>query len=214
MTDPKRYQGEKLDVTWDKRLCIHVAECGRADNDMFVGGRDPWCDPDTVDEEVAADVVRRCPTGALHYTPKNGAGEHPDERNTVLVANNGPLYVRGELNIDGAADDMPGVKFRAALCRCGLSKNKPFCDNSHEGEFVDHGAVGKSSSEPLDDTGGPLAVKRAQNGPLLLDGNVTIMAATGRVAWQGKNCALCRCGQSKNKPFCDGSHRKAGFEAP
>ena len=45
---------------------------------------------------------------------------------------NGPLYVRGDLDIDGAESDMKGVRFRAALCRCGQSKNKPFCDNSHE----------------------------------------------------------------------------------
>lgn len=51
----------------------------------------------------------------------------------------------------------------------------------------------------------------APNGPLLLSGNVTLVTAAGRVAWQGSKCALCRCGHSKNKPFCDGAHKAAGF---
>jgi len=48
------------------------------------------------------------------------------------VTYNGPLFARGELAIEGAPDDMPAVRFRAALCRCGQSKNKPFCDGSHK----------------------------------------------------------------------------------
>ncbi|MGD9410185.1 MAG: CDGSH iron-sulfur domain-containing protein, partial [Thiohalocapsa sp.] len=53
--------------------------------------------------------------------------------------------------------------------------------------------------------------KRIPNGPLMLEGNLSIRAASGRVAWQGEKAFLCRCGASKNKPFCDGSHKDAGF---
>jgi CDGSH-type Zn-finger protein/uncharacterized Fe-S cluster protein YjdI len=210
----KSYGGEKADVTWDKRLCIHVGECGRAQNEMFVGGRDPWCKPDEVDAETVIDVVERCPTGALAYTRKDdGAAEQAPSQNTVLVANNGPLYLRGELAIDGAADDMPGVRYRAALCRCGASANKPFCDGSHEkAEFRDQGAVGETGVG-LEAEGGELMIKRAKNGPLLISGNLTILSGSGREAWKGQKAALCRCGHSANKPFCDGAHKPAGFEA-
>ena len=61
--------------------------------------------------------------------------------------------------------------------------------------------------------GGPLEIKRAPNGPLLLNGNFTIVTGAGRESWRGSKAALCRCGQSKNKPFCDGAHAAAGFEA-
>jgi len=207
------YDGGKAEVGYDARLCIHIGECGRASNDLFVGGRDPWCQPDDVAPDVALDVVTRCPTGALTLRRKDGGTtETADAENTVLVSNNGPLYVRGDLAIDGAADDMPGVKFRAALCRCGLSKQKPFCDNSHEGKFTDHGAVGETG-DGLEATGGTLAIGKAPHGPLLLSGNVVIKNGAGRVAWKGTKCALCRCGESKNKPFCDGSHKAAGFQA-
>jgi CDGSH-type Zn-finger protein/uncharacterized Fe-S cluster protein YjdI len=208
------YPGREVDVRWDGRLCIHVGECGRADNELFVGGRQPWCQPDLVRPDEVADVVLRCPSGALTYLRKDGGpAESASSENVVTVVYNGPLYLRGDLAIDGAADDMPGVSFRAALCRCGASKNKPFCDNSHEEiGFKDYGAVGESG-DGFDEPGGQLEVKRASNGPLLLSGSFAIVAASGRVAWKGKKAALCRCGQSSNKPFCDGSHKDAGFEA-
>lgn len=216
MSDKKitDYPGSAADVHWDGRLCIHIGECGRADNELFVGGRKPWCQPDVVSTDDVAEVVSRCPSGALTYERKDGGpDESPDEENTVSVMYNGPLYVRGDLEVEGAAPDMSGARFRAALCRCGLSKNKPFCDNSHEpAGFKDYGAVG-DSGDGFDMPGGTLKVGKAPNGPLLLSGNFTIVAASGRRAWKGTKAALCRCGHSKNKPFCDGSHKDAGFQA-
>ncbi len=214
MSDKKTFTGDQAEVDWDARLCIHVGECGHANNDLFVGGRDPWCDPNAVGTEEVVDVVLRCPSGALSFRRKDGGtSEVADSENVVRVVYNGPLYVRGNLDIDGAADDMDGVQFRAALCRCGQSKNKPFCDNSHEeAGFKDYGAVG-DKGEAIEAKGGKLTVSRAANGPLLLNGNFTIVAASGRPAWTGTKAALCRCGQSKNKPFCDGGHKDAGFQA-
>ena len=208
------FEGEATDVAWDGRLCIHVSECTRAKGNIFESGRDPWSQPDLAESEYVAEVVRRCPTGALAYRRKDGgADESPAAENTIVVANNGPLYVRGDLVIDGAGHDMPGVRFRAALCRCGESKIKPFCDNSHEEvSFRDHAACGETGA-PLTATGGTLEVKRAPNGPLLVTGNLTILSGSGRPAWQGTKAALCRCGHSSNKPFCDGTHKEAGFEA-
>ncbi len=210
----KQYPGKDVDVQWDGRLCIHIGECGRSKGDLFVGGRDPWCQPDVTDVDNVVDVCKRCPTGALTYTRHDGGEEEtPAAKNTVVVANNGPLYLQGELHIDGAAEDMEGVKFRAALCRCGLSKNKPFCDNAHEeGGFVDRGAVGETG-DGNGGAAGPLLVKRIANGPLLVNGPFEIVTSSGRVAWSGWKAALCRCGLSKNKPFCDGAHRAGGFEA-
>lgn len=208
-----RYEGRDGDVTWDSRLCIHVAECGRAKRDLFVGGRDPWCRPDVVALAVVRDVVARCPSGALVLEPKDGtAPEAAEPENTVTVAPHGPYYVRGELAIAGAPDDMPGVRFRAALCRCGASKNKPFCDGAHDKSgFRDHGAVGERGTGAED--GGPLTIEPAKNGPLVVRGNFSIRAASGRAAYRGTKASLCRCGHSNNRPFCDGSHKAAGFEA-
>ncbi len=208
-----RYPGNTVDVEWDSRLCIHIGECGRAKGDLFVGGRKPWCVPDLVSQEEVIDVIKRCPTGALTYHCKDSnVTELPDGQNTITLTYNGPYFVRGHLHIEGAAKNQPGLAFRAALCRCGQSKNKPFCDNSHEDvDFKDYGAVGEAG-EPLAVHGGPVHINPAKNGPLVVTGNFTIKSSSGRNAWTGTKTVLCRCGASKNKPFCDGSHAKIGFQ--
>ena len=209
------YQGTALDITWDPSLCMHVGECVRAKNKLFVAGREPWCVPDEVSPKDAAEVVTRCPSGALSYSSKSAAlpEESAPPANEVHVANNGPLYVRGALEITGIDSTLKGVRFRAALCRCGLSKNKPFCDGSHEdGLFRDQGAVGEKG-RGFDEPGGPLKITAVKDGPLMLQGNFTIYAGSGRLAWRGRKMALCRCGHSANKPFCDGAHMKHGFKA-
>ena len=216
MSDKEKYDfpGSKIDVEWDGRLCIHIAECGRSKGDLFVGGRKPWCQPDLVDLEEVIDVVERCPSGSLAYKVKGQSlEESPDGENTIAVTYNGPYFVRGDLDIEKSPTDMQGIKFRAALCRCGNSKNKPYCDNSHEKiKFQDYGAVG-DKGEALTAKGGKLAIKPLEDGPLLFSGNITIKNGSGRVAWTGTQVALCRCGASENKPFCDGGHVAAGFKS-
>jgi len=208
------YEGREATVSWNGPLCIHVGECGRAKGDLFVGGRKPWCQPDEASSEEVNEVVLRCPTGALSVNFADGSNvEQAPSRNTLQVAYNGPLFVRGDLNIDAAPDDVPGLNFRAALCRCGQSQNKPYCDNSHEqAGFKDYGAVGDTGADEIE-FGGPLQIKFAKDGPILVRGNLTIAASSGREAWQGTQAALCRCGASDNKPFCDGAHKKVGFES-
>lgn len=210
--DTFEYGGERATVSWNGKLCIHVGECGRAKGDLFVGGRKPWCQPDLVDDDDVTEVILRCPTGALSVEFADGrVTETAPDQNNVTVAYNGPLFVTGDLDIEGAPADVPGLKFRAALCRCGQSKNKPYCDNSHEeAGFRDYGAVGESGGG-ADSMGGPLTVKPAKDGPLLVKGNLSITASSGRKAWSGTQAALCRCGESNNKPFCDGQHKKVGF---
>jgi CDGSH-type Zn-finger protein/uncharacterized Fe-S cluster protein YjdI len=209
-----RYPGKDVDVTWDQRLCIHIGECGRAKGDLFVAGREPWCSPDDASVAEVADVCERCPSGALVYEVKDGSvAEKPASLNTVNVTYHGPLFVRGDLAIEGAPADMAGTRFRAALCRCGQSNNKPFCDNSHEAAgFKDYGAVGEAGPGSARD-GGPLVIRAVKNGPLHLKGSFSIVAGSGLTRWRGTEAYLCRCGASKNKPFCDGSHTAAGFEA-
>jgi len=209
------YKGKAQTVTWDRRLCIHVGECGRAKGELFVTGRDPWCDPDFADRGDVQAVIARCPTGALAVQDDGGnyLTEAAPEDNEVLVANDGPLYVSGDLTIDGANEDMHSVTRRAALCRCGASKNKPFCDNSHRDvRFEDAGAVGEKGLAQIE-AGGPLEIKRIPDGPIEVSGNFSIRAGSGRKAWSGRKAYLCRCGKSANKPFCDGTHNEAGFKA-
>ncbi|MEO0607854.1 MAG: CDGSH iron-sulfur domain-containing protein [Pseudomonadota bacterium] len=208
------YKGSSETVTWDRRLCIHVGECGRAKGDLFLAGRDPWCDPDFADRADTTQVVARCPTGALAVHDDTGQlVEATPAENTVTVSNDGPLYVSGDLDLVGRSEDMFSVTRRVALCRCGASKNKPFCDNSHrDSAFQDAGAVGDTGLADIE-SGGPLEIKRIPDGPIEVSGNFTLRAGSGRAAWSGRKAYLCRCGHSANKPFCDGAHKDAGFKA-
>lgn len=208
------YRGKQATVTWDGKLCIHIGECGRAKGDLFVGGRKPWCDPDLSPNADVQEIVQRCPSGALSVEFADGSvSEVAAATNSIQVSYKGPLFVTGDLAIEGAPTEVPGLKFRAALCRCGQSKNKPYCDNSHESAgFQDYGAVGERG-DAANDNGGTLQINFAKDGPVLVNGNLCVKSASGREAWHGKKAALCRCGASNNKPFCDGQHKKIGFKS-
>lgn len=217
-SDITAFRGDKMDIFWDRRLCIHVEECVRAEGSLFVEGRRRWCKPNESTVKDAVDIIRRCPTGALTFKLKeNYKMSEKNKENNVTVSGNGPLLASGELNIEDAPTDMKGVKERAALCRCGQSKNKPFCDGSHiEAGFTDPGAVGEKGTldeSPDEVMDGELKITASQDGPLLFTGKFQITSGSGSVAWKGGSSALCRCGHSKNKPFCDGSHKEVGFKS-
>ena len=76
---------------------------------------------------------RACPTGALRYEPVDDsvAPEAPDEPTTIDVRPNGPLFVRGRVRLTSPGGEALEGEYRVALCRCGASENKPYCDNSH-----------------------------------------------------------------------------------
>jgi CDGSH-type Zn-finger protein len=101
-----------------------------------------------------------------------------------------------------------------ALCRCGASQNKPFCDNSHKSiSFSAQDALANNLDRSDDslDGAGELSVSPSVNGPLLLNGEFVLYSCDGETLYKGKKAALCRCGSSSNKPFCDGTHNKIGF---
>ncbi len=205
----KAYRSEKITVSFDLERCIHSRECVRGLPEVFDAEKRPWIQPDKSDPDRVAEVVMRCPTGALQFERRDGGAEEPvPKENIVAVAVNGPLYVRGNIEIKDSTGTILLEDTRVALCRCGESKNKPFCDNSHkQASFRDAGILGENrlASEPAAD-GRKLQIVPTVGGPLLLSGEVEIRSADGETAYRGTRTALCRCGHSANKPFCDGSH--------
>lgn len=128
----KQYPGAGITITFDGHRCQHFEECVHGAPAVFDGNRRPWIDPDgDPDVEHVAEVIRRCPSGALHYVLPGGPVEQPDPVTTVRPVPDGPLLLRGDLRLHcGEAGIVQET--RAALCRCGHSSNKPFCDGSHE----------------------------------------------------------------------------------
>jgi len=128
----RAYAGNAIEVHWEPRLCIHVRNCVRRLPSVFRPADRPWVVPDGADADAIAAAVEACPTGALHYRRLDGGpGEQAVEQTTVDPRPDGPLFVRGRLRILNADGDVIRQDTRAALCRCGASENKPFCDGSH-----------------------------------------------------------------------------------
>jgi uncharacterized Fe-S cluster protein YjdI len=76
--------------------------------------------------------------------------------------------------------------------------------------------VGEDPSPVSDDEtpGTPVVISFKPDGPLVVEGHVRIERARGEVVEETTRAFLCRCGGSSNKPFCDGTHKRTGFQAP
>ncbi len=150
----------------------------------------------------------------------------------ITVKKNGPYRVSGGVPlkaVEAGYDDegtcrtwketktYPPRQQQYALCRCGYSKEKPFCDGSHApNHFVGtetgdrKTAIEEAGDCPSGDLETSIAVVEDQetgkHGPLCVLGGIPVIGADGRGYEVRNRVTLCRCGRSKNKPFCDGSH--------
>jgi CDGSH-type Zn-finger protein/uncharacterized Fe-S cluster protein YjdI len=201
--------GRKAVIEFDASKCIHSRHCVLDRPDVFVPNvTGEWIHPDAASPDDVVALARNCPSGAIVARRLDGGPEEAAPHvNTVRVLENGPLAVRATLTIDGSP-----AGYRATLCRCGQSKSKPFCDGSHSAAgFTASGEPGAKASEPLVERAGAVNVKVRPNGPLKVTGPVELISGTGHTINRGQEFILCRCGHSKDKPFCDGSHKAAGF---
>ena len=204
-------RGRDFEIHFDGMRCIHSRNCVLDRPDVFVPNvKGEWIYPDKADDAGMAQLAHNCPSGAIRYVRVDGAaGERAPIVNTVRVRENGPLAFHAPLQIAGQDEG-----FRATLCRCGQSANKPYCDGSHsKAVFVATGEAAVQDSEALAVRDGPLAIALAPDGPLLVSGNLEVVTGTGHTINRVAKTALCRCGHSANKPYCDGSHKAAGFKS-
>jgi CDGSH-type Zn-finger protein/uncharacterized Fe-S cluster protein YjdI len=204
-------EGKDLTLIYEGKKCIHARFCVTWGPKVFLANvQGPWIHPDAMETERLAEIAHVCPSGAIRYKRKDGVpDEHPPPVNLIAVREGGPYAVRAQILLDGQP-----AHYRATLCRCGASKNKPFCDGSHhEVKFDASGepATGKADMLPVRD--GPLAIDLLTDGPLQVRGNLEITSGTGRVVARVVQARLCRCGGSANKPFCDGTHARIGFKS-
>jgi CDGSH-type Zn-finger protein/uncharacterized Fe-S cluster protein YjdI len=207
----ERVRGSRLVLSFDGKKCIHARHCVLGGPTVFLANvPGPWIHPDAASLETVVSLAHACPSGAITYERTDGGPDEPVPTvNALRIRENGPYGFAADLRVDGAP---PAI--RATLCRCGASKNKPYCDGSHTAAgFSATGEPATVSAEPLAARGGPLEVAPQPNGPLLVTGNLEICAGTGRVVHRATSARLCRCGGSARKPFCDGSHARIGFTA-
>jgi uncharacterized Fe-S cluster protein YjdI/CDGSH-type Zn-finger protein len=207
-----KYNGKAIDVYFTVDRCTHVSECVRGAPEVFDPLRRPWIDADAADPDKVAEVVMRCPTGALHFKRKdNGFEEAIPDKNQIDVCRNGPLWIRGDIEIRNFDDTLILEDTRIALCRCGASTIKPICDKSHMFTFMDQSEFTQRKIEEKEERG-KLIVTLNKNGPYALSGPIEVRELNGPVLFRGRRVILCRCGASKKMPFCDSSHREIDFK--
>ena len=208
----ERYPGKNnLVVCNNAKLCIHSRHCVTQLTNVFKPNTPgAWIDPNAASREAVISTIVRCPSGALTYETTDGTpGEQAPSVNIVRTWENGPYEFRGDLRIEGQEPS-----FRATLCRCGRSKNKPFCDKSHElAGFYATGEPETNPSDALPHRDGLLHIIPQKDGPYVVKGSLELCAASGRTVGRTAYTQLCRCGASQTKPFCDGSHAREGFKS-
>ncbi len=130
----RKYEKDGIKVVWKPELCYHSENCTKGLPEVFKPNEKPWIQVDEASRERIVSQVKKCPSGALSIEgDSNTEKEAPQEALTLIeTVKNGPVLVKGNLGLkigDGETDRLS--QDRIALCRCGSSSKKPFCDGSH-----------------------------------------------------------------------------------
>ena len=127
------YVGKKITIHDNRGICAHQGLCTNGLPAVFRMKTEPWIDPDGAETQAIVDTVRQCPSGALSYSI--GGVEHRDQDREpmIVVSKDGPYHVTGAIELRDQSRGEGASSEHYTLCRCGGSKNKPFCDGTHWG---------------------------------------------------------------------------------
>jgi len=125
------YVGDGVTIYDDRSRCAHAGNCTDNLASVFKLETEPWIDPKGASAQEIIDVIKTCPSGALSYS-RDAEGEPEEESDgpRVIIAADAPYHTRGVQVISGDGESYD-VRKRQTLCRCGGSRNKPFCDGTH-----------------------------------------------------------------------------------
>jgi uncharacterized Fe-S cluster protein YjdI len=131
----KKYTNGEVTIVWRPEVCVHSGNCFHGLNEVFNPQKRPWVSPDATTSQKIVEQIKKCPSGALSYYMNSDPGADQVTRKAqetiVEPTTDGPLLVHGDLIVK----DGSGVEIRknnvTAFCRCGGSRNKPFCDGTH-----------------------------------------------------------------------------------
>ena len=136
LADPARdkvrsYPGPGITIHDNRSICAHAAHCTDGAPTVFKYGEKPWIDPAGAPAAAIVATIRCCPSGALSYTLDGETGPISSGPAQITVTKDGPYAVSGDCELLEVPRAQGAPKDRYTLCRCGASKNKPFCDGSH-----------------------------------------------------------------------------------
>jgi glutamate synthase domain-containing protein 2/CDGSH-type Zn-finger protein len=125
------YEGKEVAIHDNRGVCSHAGYCTDNLPSVFVRGKEPWIDPNGASAEEIARVIKMCPSGALSYTKDGVLYKDQHRESAIMLSKNGPYRVVGGPELTDVNNATPESKEHYTLCRCGGSKNKPFCDGTH-----------------------------------------------------------------------------------
>ena len=130
------YAGTRITIHDNRGICSHAGYCTDGLPSVWRMQEEPWIDPDGAEVEAIIETIRRCPSGALSYTLADV--EHRDQTRAprIFLAKDGPYQVEGGVAIEGVEQGEGASTEHYTLCRCGQSKNKPFCDAPRKREIA------------------------------------------------------------------------------
>lgn len=129
----KKYTNGEITIVWKPGVCIHSTLCWKGLGEVFNPTQRPWVNMDAATTTAIIEQVNKCPSGALSYVMNNELKKETtyNEETTIEVSKNGPYIVKGKLKLNTPNGETHELNNTIALCRCGASANKPFCDGSH-----------------------------------------------------------------------------------
>ncbi len=129
----KEYSNGEITVVWKPGTCMHSKKCFTGLPEVFDPKAKPWVDMSGAKTDAIIDQVNKCPSGALSWYRNDGRDEEgeSDTSTHIEVTSNGPLIVSGPVLIQHTDGSTNKSNKSAALCRCGQSSNKPYCDGTH-----------------------------------------------------------------------------------
>jgi CDGSH-type Zn-finger protein len=125
------YSGKAITIFDNRSICAHAGFCTDGLKSVFRMNAEPWIDPEAAAVDEVIDTIRRCPSGALSYALEGAEAPPPRRDPRVTVTNNGPYAVTGGIDLVEVRFGEGASREHYTLCRCGGSKNKPFCDGTH-----------------------------------------------------------------------------------
>ena len=140
--DVLHYTNDEVTVVWKPKVCIHSTLCWKELIEVFNPRERPWIKMNGAATERIIEQVRKCPSGALSYFLNDDAGKTEEDKDKIIseaaqllkieVTPNGPYLIQSQcliIHSDGKEETKTGT---VALCRCGASQTKPYCDGSHD----------------------------------------------------------------------------------
>ncbi len=200
----QEYPGQDVTIYFNRSICSGAGNCVRGLPSVFKSGDgSDWIFPDNGTLDKIIERVQACPSGALAYSVggKVIVDEREDEK--ITIAKDGPYHVEG-VTLEQRPNPTHSSASKYSLCRCGFSKNKPFCDYSHaeKGWTEEDELAAETSSPPAGNEN-----QDAGDQPVVAD-NQPIASPLKK----GQEYDFCTCGRSGSQPFCDGSHAGTSFQ--